>query len=116
MTRAAALLVLLAACGAEMGEPVDVSHAMPVAEALTLPRPAEVTLRGEVQEVCRSSGCWFVLRERYGSDLVDLFVDLQPRAQFRVDPSYIGHTATVCGTLVGEGPDTVLQASGLRLE
>jgi len=116
MGRCAALLLFLTACGGKMGEPVDVSRTMPLAEALALPRPAEVTLQGEVQEVCPSSGCWFVLRERYGSDLVDLFVDLQPRADFRVDPSYIGHTATVRGTLVGEGADSKLQAVGMIIE
>jgi len=116
MTRAAALLVFLAACGGALGDPVDVSQAIPLAEALALPRPAEVTLRGEVQEVCRSSGCWFVLRETSGADFADLYVDLQPRASFRLDASAVGHTAVVSGTLVGEGPDSALHAAGLRLE
>lgn len=115
MTRGAAWLVFLAACGGRLGEPVDVSQVVPLADALALPRPAEVTLRGEVHEVCRSAGCWFVLRETNGSDFADLYVDLQPRADFRVDDSYVGLEAVVRGTLVGEGPDTVLHACGLQV-
>lgn len=115
MARSAALLVFLAACGGRLGDPVDVSQALPLTEALALPRPAEVTVRGEIQEVCRASGCWFVLRETRGSDCADLYVDLQPRASFRMDAGNVGHTAVVRGTLVGEGPDSELHASGLRL-
>src|SRR5262245_49230298 len=106
MPRAAALLLVLSACGRSgaeaLGAPVDPSSARPVSEALALPAGTEVTLRGSVQEVCTSAGCWFVLRSVEGDELRDLFVDLQPQAGFRLDQGALGRAALVRGTLVGE--------------
>ena len=121
MPRALALLLLvLPACGrtdpAALGAPVDAASARPLAEALAAPAGSEVVLKGSVQEVCSSAGCWFVLRSVEGGELRDLFVDLEPAATFRLDQSALGRPALVRGTLAGEGPDRVLHASGLRFE
>ena len=114
------LLILLGSCGGSgaeaLGAPVDASRAVPVSAALSLPAGAEVTLRGSIQEVCTSAGCWFVLRSDEGDELRDLFVDLQPRADFRLDQDAIGRSAVVFGSLAGVGPDRELHALGLRFE
>src|SRR5687767_4882957 len=87
----AALLLGLAACGPPeplvLGAPVDPAEVIPLSEALALPASSEVTLAGEVGEVCASAGCWFVLREVAGGELRDLYVDLLPAADFRLDAS-----------------------------
>ena len=113
-----AIAVTLSACGEavplELGEPVDDSAVLQFAEALELVSPAEVTLRGGVQEVCTASGCWFVLRER-GDSLRDIRVDLL-LSDFRLDADALGREVVVRGHLTGVDPDRELRALGLRLE
>ena len=110
----------LPACGGatgpeELGRPVDEAAVVQLADALDLESPVEVTLRGEVQEVCTSAGCWFVLRERRGDNLNELRVDLLA-TDIRLDQSARGREVVVRGELSGEDPDRKLRAVGLRLE
>jgi hypothetical protein len=110
----------LAACtdtdpAAALGAPVDASAAIPFDAALGRPPLAEVTLRGEVAQVCTSAGCWFTLRERTADAFRELHVDLLPAADFRLDASAVGRTVVVRGRLGGE-PERELHALGLRFE
>jgi hypothetical protein len=97
-----------------LGSPVDDASVVTLETALQKAPPAEVTLRGEVQQVCTSAGCWFTLRERTGDSSRDLRVDLLPAADFRLDQSAVGKTVVVRGRLAGD-PDRELHALGLRL-
>jgi hypothetical protein len=116
----ATLVLATAACAEDptagaLGAPVDVSAVVPVEPALELPPGSEVTLRGEVQSVCASAGCWFTLRRRSGELFRDVHVDLQPAAGFRLDASAVGRTVVVRGRLAGE-VDRELHALGLVFE
>ncbi|MEM7306313.1 MAG: hypothetical protein AAF682_06570 [Planctomycetota bacterium] len=92
------------------------SRASTLAELLDGTRAGEVTVHGHVHEVCRSAGCWFVLRESSETRLHELYVDVAPSASFRVDPSALGRHAVVRGELVGSPPDLSLEAVGIRFD
>lgn len=103
----------------ELGAPIDQSRAVTLANALAAYRgggDARVVIRGQVGEVCRSAGCWFVLQEIREGRLHELFVDLKKRADFTISGDVAGRWATVSGRLVGTGPDVTFEADGLRLE
>jgi hypothetical protein len=120
MSRAlAACALLIGSCGGaasqEFGLHVDPAEAVDLAAALTLADAGEVTLRGRIAEVCDSSGCWFVLRERRGADLHELFVNLLA-SEIRLGPDSRGREVVVRGKLVGPREARELRAVGLRLE
>lgn len=114
-------LLLLGACGGSadakttLGATVDAGAVIGIQEALGQQPPAEVTLRGEVQEVCTSMGCWFTLREKSGDATRDLHVDLATAAGFTLDQDAVGRTVVVRGKLAGD-PDRELHALGLVME
>jgi len=115
-----------------LGPPIDVSRAVDLAAVLLrgeatdaeTPRDdatgaavatggvanGDVIVRGTVGEVCRSSGCWFVLTQNDGGDLRELYVDLKSGAGFTVPPDISGRPAVVAGRLVGDWPDVHLAA------
>lgn len=108
----------LAGCGGdpvELGRPLDQAAAIPLSSLLAreeLPRD-EVLVRGVIGEVCRSSGCWFVLQEVTGGKAVQLLTDLAPSASFSLPPGQQGRPVVVAGRLVGERPDVRLHAVAL---
>jgi hypothetical protein len=100
------------------GEVVDPAAALSLAQLPDAAAPAgdDVTVSGEIGEVCRSSGCWFVLRDVADGSLQELLVDLKPRADFTLPRSVLHHHAVVRGRLVGAGADRKLEAVGLRVD
>jgi hypothetical protein len=97
---------------------VDASTAVPLAQLL---EGAEVdgsvvTASGRIGEVCRSSGCWFVLQDTGDEKNYEILVDLKPRASFTVPRTVEGRSAVVRGRLVGEKPDLRFHAVGLLVE
>jgi len=112
--------VLAAGCGRdgtiEFGGPVEAGAALTVAEVLD-PSHAEgeeVVVTGSISEVCRSAGCWFVVRQVAGGRNHEVLVDLEART-WRVPRSVQGRTALVAGRLVGETPDRRLVATALEI-
>jgi hypothetical protein len=103
------------------GEPIDPAEAVPLSKLLSgddVDRSEAVTVSGTIGEVCRSAGCWFVLRdldERDGKHR-EILVDLKGGANFTVPASIEGRRALVYGRLVGEKPDWTLNGLGLVLE
>jgi hypothetical protein len=127
--REAALSLILAAlvgapgCGdAEpraWGAPVSPEAAVTLSALLddaADPVAGPVTVSGRIGEVCRSSGCWFVLQELERGKLHEIVVDLKPAATFTVPASVQGRDVVVRGELVGTRPDLQLNAVGMRLE
>ena len=128
-TRATVLGLLLAGwialvpgCGSEpdaWGEPVDPAVAVRLSKLLSdtgIDPEQPVTASGRISEVCRTSGCWFVLQDVVDGKLHEVLVDLLPRAEFTVPSSVAGRNAMVQGWIVGEEPDRKLEAVGLGLE
>lgn len=118
-----ASLILLAGCapspGAVWGREVPASRAISLSELLEgeeEPPGGQVVVRGRVGEVCRASGCWFVLQDSSAGKIHEILVDLLPEAGFTVPRSIQGRTARVAGRLSGEAPDRRLIATGLVLE
>ena len=88
---------MLAACGHSgplaSGQPVEASAAIPLSELLgaDAPAPTEpVTVSGTISEVCRTSGCWFVLQEVKDGKLYELFTDLSTDAALSVPEAVRG--------------------------
>jgi hypothetical protein len=113
-------VALFAACGrggeTRLGEPVEVSSAVPLAECLgrAVPEPGSAAVvSGRVREVCRTAGCWFVLEDAAAGTSWELLVDLKPAAGFTVTPGIAGKQVVVSGRFAGRGPDLRLNASGL---
>jgi hypothetical protein len=101
------------------GEAVDRAQAVPLSEILSGDRVdtgEAVTVSGRIGEVCRTTGCWFVLRDRSNGGLSEVMVDLKPRATFTVPQDVQGHKAVVRGHLVGQKPDLRFDAVGLLVE
>lgn len=71
--------------------------------------PSNVTLTGVMIEKCPVAGCWFRLRDRTGVIKVDTKM-----AGFVVVEVPLESTVTVCGNVVTEGDEVVLQATGVR--
>ena len=119
---ALALCLSSSACGGSeqraWGEAVDVSSAVPLAQLLEGDEVdgGIVTASGRIGEVCRSSGCWFVLQDTGDGKNYEVLVDLKPRASFTVPRAIEGRAAVVRGRLVGEKPDLRLDAVGLVVE
>jgi hypothetical protein len=117
---AALCVLLLSGCGSgrpvRRGEAFDFSQALPLAQVMpTAASPQSVTVSGRIAEVCRSSGCWFVLQDSSGGKDFQIYVDLTHGADFTVSPDVIGRKAIVKGRIVGEKPDLRLYAVGLVL-
>lgn len=103
----------------DLGQPVDATRAVGVAEALQVADPSHsesIVVRGRISEVCRSAGCWFVLQEVSGGRLYEVLVDLKRRADFTVRPEVLGRTAIVTGSRVVDGANTVVEAVGAHIE
>lgn len=103
----------------ELGRPIDPNQAIDLAAALTSEEPAtsgRLVIRGQVGEVCRSAGCWFVLQEIKDGTLHEIFIDLKKYGAFTVRSDISGRRAVVSGELVGTAPDRMFVADGLRLE
>ena len=115
-------LLFLGACSPqaarELGQPVEAAEALSLDQLLDAAPagPRTATVRGRVGEVCRSAGCWLVLRETDGQRVSELWVDLEARADFRLGPEALGRTVVVRGELQGALPDLRLVALGLRFE
>ena len=116
------LLLLSAGCvrpkASQWGEAVDPSQSRPLSRALhdyASSTQETVTLSGRITEVCRSSGCWFVLADSSNGHEVQLYVDLTHGATFTVSPEVLGRPAVVKGRIVGEKPDLKFHAVGLRI-
>ena len=114
---------LAAGCGGRapvrLGAPLDASTGVPLARLLAgddARRAGAVVVSGRIGELCRSSGCWFVLEDVADGKAYNLLVDLKPAASFTVPPSVLGRLAVVSGRLVGQRPDLQLQATGLELD
>jgi hypothetical protein len=75
-----------------------------------------VTVSGRIGEVCRTAGCWFVLRDTSNGGVSEVLVDLKPRATFTVSQDVQGRKAVVSGYLVGQKPDLRFDAVGLLVE
>ena len=103
----------------ELGRPIDPNQAIDLAAALTWEGTAtsgRLVISGQVGEVCRSAGCWFVLQEIKDGRLHEIFIDLKKYGAFTVRSDISGRRAVVSGELVGTAPDRVFVADGLRLE
>ena len=104
----------------EFGEPVDVTAARSLAEVLeshqTTIGGLPTVVRGEIGEVCSTSGCWFALRDMKDDKVYELLIDLKGSADFTVPQSVRGRPAIVQGTIVGDEPDLKLMAVGLVVE
>jgi hypothetical protein len=104
----------------EFGEPVDVARSRPLAQVLEAHRSTDdggpTVVRGEIGEVCSTSGCWFALRDMKDDKVYELLIDLKGSADFTVPQSVRGRPAIVQGTIVGDEPDLKLMAVGLVVE
>ena len=101
------------------GEAVDPTKAVPLSEILSGDRVntgETVTASGRIGEVCRATGCWFVLQDTGNGRLSEVLVDLKPRATFTVPQDVQGRKAVVRGYLVGQKPDLRFDAVGLLVE
>jgi hypothetical protein len=102
------------------GEPLEVAQALRLADVLDGLQPSDdgvqVVVRGTIGEVCRSSGCWFVLHDVVDGKAHELFVDLQQGADFTIPQGLGGRPAVVRGRIVGRPPDLELHADGLVVE
>lgn len=102
-----------------LGEAVEVERACGVGEALACFAEAterereQLVVAGEVSEVCASSGCWLVLRERTDDGAAELFVDLSRGADFTVPRSIVGERVCVGGRLARDGGNLVLHGRGV---
>jgi hypothetical protein len=118
----AAIVVLLGGCGrarpARWGESVDSPNVVPLSRALedydSLSQ-RDVTVSGRITDVCKSSGCWFVLQDFSKGHDYQLYVDLTHGATFTVPPDVQGRLVVVKGRIVGQKPDLKLYAVGLRI-
>ncbi len=117
------LIILATACDDRrpqaLGEAVDSSRAVALAELLAGPGPEtgrQVVVSGTIGHVCRSAGCWFVLVQDVEETHYELYVDLKPAASFTLSTAAGGRRATVQGQLVGSAPDLELHANGLVYE
>lgn len=103
----------------ELGRPIDASQAIGLAESLNSEEHAaadRLVIRGRVGNVCRASGCWFVLQQVDNGRLYELFVDLKKQASLVVPAGATGRSAIVSGRLVETGSGVMLEADGFRLE
>jgi hypothetical protein len=101
------------------GEAVDPARAVPLSEILSGDRAntgEAVTVSGRIGEVCRTAGCWFVLRDTSEGGFSEILVDLKPRATFTLPQDVQGHEAVVRGYLVEQKPDLRFDAVGLLVE
>ena len=102
-----------------LGRTFDPVAALGVAQALdrqkTVP-DERLVVQGRVSEVCRSAGCWFVLREIQDGRLYELFVDLKKNEQLSVRGDASGRLAFVTGKFVSSDFDIVFEADGVRVE
>ncbi len=116
------LLLMVAGCGrtrpARWGEATDSPTVVPLSRALEDYDPSnqrDVTVSGRITDVCKSSGCWFVLQDFSKGRDYQLYVDLTHGATFTVPPDIQGRLAIVKGRIVGQKPDLKLYAVGLRV-
>lgn len=103
----------------ESGRPFDASQAISLGECLTSQANISadrLVIRGRVGNVCRASGCWFVLQQVSDGRLHELFVDLKRQAALVVPPDAAGRSAVVTGKLVETGSSLVFEADGFRIE
>jgi len=103
---------------AQWGEPADESKAVPLSRALQNYDSADsqtVTVSGRITEVCKASGCWFVLQDSSEGRDRQIYVDLTHGATFTVPPDVQGRQAVVKGRMVGQKPDLKFYAVGLLL-
>jgi len=104
--------------GAHWGELADQSKAVPLSRALQeydSTKPQTITVSGRITEVCKVSGCWFVLQDSsHGRDR-QIYVDLTHGATFTVPPDVQGRQAVVKGRIVGREPDLKFYADGLLI-
>jgi hypothetical protein len=101
------------------GEAVDPAQAVRLSNILSGDRVdagETVTVSGRIGEVCRASGCWFVLRDTIDGRFSEILVDLKPRATFTLPQDVQGHEVVVRGYLVGQKPDLRFDAVGLLVE
>lgn len=110
----AALLSLLLVTGCHKPQGTVLGSA-PKAEARPIiavkagDTPPRVTVSGVMIEKCPVAGCWFRLRDRTGTIKVDT-----KSAGFVVVNVPLESTVTVAGTVVTEGDEVVLAATGIR--
>ena len=71
--------------------------------------PTNVVVSGEMFEKCPVAGCWFRLRDAGGTIKVDT-----KAAGFAVVEVPLKTAVTVCGKVVWEGNEIMLEATGLR--
>lgn len=116
------LPLIMAGCNrsrpAQWGEPADASNAVPLSRALQdydSSNSQTVTISGRITEVCKASGCWFVLQDSSEGRDYQLYVDLTHGATFTVPPDVQGWLAVVKGRIVGQKPDLKFYAVGLSL-
>jgi len=102
----------MAGCGhprsAQFGELADPSKAVPLARALQKydsSNSQTVTVSGRITEVCKASGCWFVLQDSSKGRDYQIYVDLTHGATFTVPPDVQGRQAVVKGRITGREPD-----------
>ena len=115
--------ILTTACDASapeaLGETVDTSQAVSLAELLSEPdlqTEQPVVVSGTIVQVCRSAGCWLVLGQDEGDEHHEVYVDLKPAATFTLVASAERRRVTLQGRLVGTPPDLELHATGLVFE
>ncbi len=103
----------------ELGRPFDPTQAISVAAALGLESRSQgerVVIRGQVGEVCRAAGCWFVLQEVKDGRLYEILVDLKRHGDLTVQPEISGRGASVSGKLVVDDSNVTFQADAIRIE
>ena len=71
--------------------------------------PRKVSLAGTIVEKCPVAGCWFKLQDRTGTIKVDT-----KSAGFVVVKVPLQTPVTIVGTILHEGDETIIEASGLR--
>ncbi|MBX7206267.1 MAG: DUF4920 domain-containing protein [Bacteroidia bacterium] len=104
-----ALSVLLFSCGKEAkmesdgkyGENFNADSALSVGEAIKAMSSVNempVVIKGKVTEVCKSEGCWLMLKNEGGEDL---YIDIAEK-KFHLTPDIEGKTVAVKGVLTKE--------------
>jgi len=103
---------------AQWGEITEASNAVPLSRALLnydSSKEQTVTISGRITDVCKESGCWFVLQDTLEGRDYQLYVDLTHGASFTVPPDVQGRRALVKGRIVGQKPDVKFYPVGLRI-
>lgn len=103
---------VLAGCGQPKGTilgQVPNGQISTIAAARQFPAATVVTIRGTMVEKCPIAGCWFIVRDQTGIIKVDTkaagFVVLDVPLQVDV---------SVSGSIVSDGSNRILEATGLR--